>query len=184
MNEWDKRFEGSDYIYGLEPNVYFKESLNQQKQKGNLLLVAEGEGRNAVYAAKKGWMVSAFDISKIGRNKALKLAEENNVSIDYDLGNFMEDFNYADESFDMIGFFYAHMATEIRMKYFKELIKKLKPSGLVVMEAVCFQQKEIQKQGEYRVGPKEDDLFYSKQEIEIRIQSTNISNKFCLSAGT
>ncbi len=166
MNEWDKRFEGSDYVYGLEPNVYFEKTLKQQDKKGKLLLVAEGEGRNAVYATKQGWDVFAFDISTIGRDKALKLAEENKVSIHYDLGNFTEDFNYPDEFFDMIGFFYAHMPKDIRIQYFKELIKKLKPNGIVVMEAFCFQQKAIQKKYNSTVGPKNDNLFYSKQEIE------------------
>jgi hypothetical protein len=35
-----------------------------------MLLPLEGEGRNAFYAAKTGLEVTAFDISREGKNKA------------------------------------------------------------------------------------------------------------------
>ena len=47
------------------------------------LFAAEGEGRNAVYAAQHGFEVSAFDSSLEGKNKAEALAEEKNVAISY-----------------------------------------------------------------------------------------------------
>jgi hypothetical protein len=43
---------------------------------GSILFPAEGEGRNAVFAAKLGWAVSAFDISNEGKNKGIKLAKK------------------------------------------------------------------------------------------------------------
>ena len=51
---WDKRYAEKDYVYGIEPNQFFKEVLDKYSFKGKILLPAEGEGRNAVYAAKKG----------------------------------------------------------------------------------------------------------------------------------
>jgi hypothetical protein len=37
-------------------------------------LPADGEGRNAFYAASQGWIVTAIDSSIKGREKALQLA--------------------------------------------------------------------------------------------------------------
>ena len=48
-----------------------------------MLLPGEGEGRNAVYAAKHGWLVEAFDQSTNAQIKALNLAKKNNVNINY-----------------------------------------------------------------------------------------------------
>ena len=45
------------------------------------LFLGEGEGRNAVYAAKLGWQVDAVDFSSSAKDKALKLAKENKVKI-------------------------------------------------------------------------------------------------------
>jgi len=56
------------------PNNYLKEQLSKL-DVGSILFPAEGEGRNAVFAARLGWTVSAFDISTEGKLKAIKLAE-------------------------------------------------------------------------------------------------------------
>jgi hypothetical protein len=57
---WNARYSAAEYAYGTEPNAFFKAQLDQLTP-GRLLLPAEGEGRNAVYAAKKGWEVAAFE---------------------------------------------------------------------------------------------------------------------------
>ena len=69
LKMWDDRFGKQEFAYGVEPNDYLKEQL-EKLNKGNIFFPAEGEGRNAVYAAKQGWDVSAFDISKEGKRKA------------------------------------------------------------------------------------------------------------------
>ena len=47
---WEDRYGKEDFAYGLEPNVFFEQTLKNQKLKGAILLPAEGEGRN-----KKGF---------------------------------------------------------------------------------------------------------------------------------
>ena len=81
---WNDRYGRAEYAYGKEPNVFFKEQLDQL-QPGKILLPAEGEGRNAVYAAEKGWQASAYDWSENAYKKAMQLAEEKKVNIDYQI---------------------------------------------------------------------------------------------------
>lgn len=64
---WESRYEGQGYVYGTQPNRYFQ--LDAFKEPGRLLLLAEGEGRNAVYAAEKGWQVTAVDFSAKARER-------------------------------------------------------------------------------------------------------------------
>ena len=71
-NFWDERYSSKEYVYGVEPNQFFKQVLDKIPIPGKLLLPGEGEGRNAVYAAKMGWHVDAFDQSSEGKLKALK----------------------------------------------------------------------------------------------------------------
>ena len=66
---WDTRYASEGYAYGIAPNEFFKNSVATYKPSGKMLLPAEGEGRNAVYAAKEGLEVTAFDISVEGRKK-------------------------------------------------------------------------------------------------------------------
>ena len=69
---WNARYSQKEYVYGINPNQYFEQQLRKLKQ-GQILLPAEGEGRNAVFASEQGWEVDAFDISESGKGKALKL---------------------------------------------------------------------------------------------------------------
>ena len=80
LRMWDTRYGKDEYAYGTEPNQFLKEKL-EDLEPGSILFPAEGEGRNAVYAAQLGWKVSAFDISEVGKQKALKLAGQKKVSI-------------------------------------------------------------------------------------------------------
>ena len=119
MNEmesmWDNRYANENYAYGTNPNNFFKEILDSLRITGNILLPAEGEGRNAVYAAKKGLKAYAFDISEEGRKKALKLAKKENVEINYEVGDF-NDLSLINEKFDAAGLIYAHFTPPLLSK--------------------------------------------------------------------
>ena len=86
----NSRYAANEYAYGMAPNQLLKTVLEQYDKGGDILFPAEGEGRNAVYAATQKWNVTAFDISTEGQKKALKLATGQQVKIDYEVGDFME----------------------------------------------------------------------------------------------
>ena len=81
---WDERYNRKEYVYGSTPNVFFENQLTDLKP-GDILLPCEGEGRNALFAAQSNWNVVAFDSSEVGKNKAMALAAQNNVSYDYQI---------------------------------------------------------------------------------------------------
>ena len=97
---WDQRYAESEYVYGINPNEFFKQELDKLVP-GKILLPAEGEGRNAVYAAEKGWVVSAFDQSEEGRKKSMLLAADRKVTIDYHIRD-LETHDYPVDHFDAI----------------------------------------------------------------------------------
>ena len=124
LRMWDTRYGKDEYAYGTEPNQFLKEKL-ENLEPGSILFPAEGEGRNAVYAAQLGWKVSAFDISEVGKQKALKLAGQKKVSIDYKIGELSE-LGYQPAQFDAIALIYAHFPPNIRSGYHKLLHTYLK----------------------------------------------------------
>jgi SAM-dependent methyltransferase len=160
---WDNRYQSENYAYGLEPNVFFRKWLDKLSP-GRILLPAEGEGRNAVYAAKKGWEVYAFDTSSQAKKKAIELAKLNNVSIHYECKEF-EDLNLEKDSFDAIGLIFAHFAGSKRKEFHKELIKYLKAGGYIILEGFSKNQLEYQKKFNSG-GPTNIELLFSSEEIE------------------
>src|SRR4029079_8778617 len=116
-DRWNDRCSKEEFAYGELPNQYLKEQLDKLNP-GTILFPAEGEGRNAVYAAKLGWTVSAFDISSEGQKKALQLAASNHVNIEYQVGE-LQAMNYKEAQFDAIALIYAHFPADIKSSYHK-----------------------------------------------------------------
>ncbi|MDW8850877.1 class I SAM-dependent methyltransferase [Flavobacterium sp. MMLR14_040] len=161
---WDDRYSNEEFAYGEEPNNFFKEEI-EKLNAGTILLPAEGEGRNAVYAAKLGWKVAAFDISEEGKNKALKLAAANNVSIDYQVGE-LETLNYQAEQFDTIALIYAHFPAEIKSSIHKTLDKYLRQNGIIIFEAFSKKHLEYLALNDKVGGPKDIESLFSIEEIQ------------------
>lgn len=172
IDRWNERFSKDEYAYGEQPNNYLKEQLEKLKI-GSILFPAEGEGRNAVFAAKLGWNVSAFDISAEGKNKALRLAETNKVTIDYQVGE-LEKLDYNPEQFDAIALIYAHFPADIKSRYHKTLDKYLRKNGIIIFEAFSKKHIDYIAKNEKVGGPKEVAMLFSIDELKSDFASYEI----------
>jgi len=156
---WDERYDSEDYVYGKEPNEFFAETL-RKLDPGHILLPAEGEGRNAVFAAGLGWKVHAFDSSRVAEYKALSLAAERNVNILYSIAD-VDDFDPGDYKYDVIGLIYTHFHPQVRSNFFKLMTKCLAPGGKIILEG--FEKKQINLS---TGGPKDLSMLFSVEELE------------------
>ena len=158
-DKWDGRYGVDEYVYGKEPNLFLKQNVNAIP-KGNVLCVADGEGRNGVWLAKQGYSVTSIDYSRNAIEKISSLAKGNNVSIkticadllNYDFGN-----NKYDGIISIFSHFKIYDTNELHHKYFSTL----KPNGVFLMEVFAKEQLPL-KTG----GPKDISLLYDTQEIQ------------------
>ena len=161
---WNDRYSKDEFAYGEQPNNYLKEQL-KKLDAGTILFPAEGEGRNAIFAAKLGWTVSAFDISVEGKKKALLLAETNKVTIDYQVGE-LQTLNYNAEQFDAIALIYAHFPANIKSLYHKTLDNYLRKGGSVIFEAFSKRHPDYIAKNEKVGGPKDIAMLFSIDELK------------------
>lgn len=164
IDRWNERFSKEEFAYGEQPNNFLKEQL-EKLSVGTILFPAEGEGRNAVFAAKLGWKVSAFDISIEGKSKACKLAETNKVTIDYKVGE-LETLNYKAGQFDAIALIYAHFPANVKSLYHKKLDKYLQKNGMIIFEAFSKKHIEYNSKNEKVGGPKDIAALFSIEELQ------------------
>ena len=155
---WEERYNEEEYSYGLSPNLFFKEQLDQLKP-GKLLLPFEGEGRNAVYAASQGWDVVAFDFSPAGKKKAMELAKQQNVTIDYIVSSW-ESFDFQPETYDVVALIYAHLPSPIRTEFHHKAAQSLKKEGRLILEA--FNKNQL---GKTSGGPNNLDALFSMEDL-------------------
>ncbi|MDV7137285.1 class I SAM-dependent methyltransferase [Maribacter sp. TH_r10] len=162
---WDERYANEEYAYGTEPNTFFKNVIAQQSLGGSILLPAEGEGRNAVYAAKTGLEVSAFDISIEGKNKAMKLAEKEMVRINYEVGEFFN-LSLVNKEYDAAALIFAHFPPQIASKYHHKIADLIKPGGLMIIEGFSVGHLALRKLNPEVGGPGHIDMLYSEETIQ------------------
>jgi ubiquinone/menaquinone biosynthesis C-methylase UbiE len=153
-----------EFAYGEQPNLYLKDQL-LKLNPGTILFPAEGEGRNAVFAATQGWHVSAFDISVEGKKKAMRLAQANHVSIDYQVGE-LQNLNYQPEQFDAIALIYAHFPAAIKSQYHQMLNKLLRKGGVIIFEAFSKKHLDYIARNEKVGGPRDIAMLFSVDEIK------------------
>ncbi len=77
---WNKRYDTKEYIYGKEPIKFLKDNINILT-RGKALVLAMGEGRNAIFLGENGFDVDGCDISEIAVEKSKSLARENDVKL-------------------------------------------------------------------------------------------------------
>lgn len=159
MNFWDERYAAEEYAYGTEPNLFFKQELETLKP-GKILLPGEGEGRNAVYAARQGWQVLAFDSSAEGKKKAEKLAGCHQVSINYVIQNY-DEIELPGSEFDCLALIYTHMPAAKRRECHRKLAASLKPGGTLILEG--FSKEQIHND---TGGPRDEAMLFSEAELE------------------
>ncbi|MFN2371912.1 MAG: cyclopropane-fatty-acyl-phospholipid synthase family protein [Candidatus Krumholzibacteriia bacterium] len=130
MTRWDERYDHERYFYGRTPNYFIAEQL-PLLPKGRGLYLAEGEGRNAVFAAGLGHHVVAVDASAVGRRKALALAEDRGVAIHYHVRDVMDE-PWRDQAWDHAVLCFVHMDPAHRAELHRRVAGCLKPGGTLV----------------------------------------------------
>ena len=122
--DYDGRYATEEYYWGLKPNRMCYEIMNLLPpiKPYSVLDVGCGEGKDAVFLAKCGYIVTAFDISETGIEKSKRLAEHNRVNVNFfkaDIVDFRFDMNY-----DII--FSSGVLHFVRQEYREEICKNFK----------------------------------------------------------
>lgn len=130
---WDQRYSAEHYVYGTEPNQFLEQHVDKLP-KGEVLCLAEGEGRNAVFLARRGYRVTAVDASAVGLAKAERLAEKHGVRIETVHAD-LADYALGDERWEGIVSIFAHVPPPIRTRLHAQMSQGLKPGGVLLLEA-------------------------------------------------
>jgi SAM-dependent methyltransferase len=130
---WDERYSSEEYAYGKTPNKFLEEHFNVIP-KGYVLSLAEGEGRNAVFLARQGYSVTAVDGSRVGLQKAKKLAEENGVSLELIHADLAK-FDFGENRWDGIVSIFCPLPSALRKELHKKVVTSLKKNGVFLLEA-------------------------------------------------
>lgn len=131
---WEDRYRGStEYLFGKEPAQFLRENPGWLVKGMTGLSVADGEGRNSVFAATRGVNMTAFDMSPTASARTGELANAQGVTIDThvsDWGGWDWDAN----PYDLVIAIFIQFATPAeRAVQFADLKKAVKPGGILML---------------------------------------------------
>lgn len=132
---YEEKYACTPYYWGTAPNVlcYDVMKLRPPVRPQSVLDMGCGEGKDAVFLARNGYTVSAFDIAHAGIAKARELARQNRVAVSF----FLADINdYApDDTFDVVfssGVLH-YLSRDRRKEFFTRLKLYTAPGGIHVL---------------------------------------------------
>jgi len=156
-NDWDRRFEGKDYLFGTGPNAFLASQAFRLESDMKALAVADGEGRNGVWLAERGLDVVSVDASAVGLAKARALACRRGVSLRTVLADLAE-WEWEPDAYDVVVAIFVQFAPpDLRRKMFEGFHTCLKPGGLLIMQGY-----RIEQIGYGTGGPPHAEHLYTK----------------------
>lgn len=139
---WNRRFEGDGFLFGVEPNVWLKEHVGVWPPGGRILCVADGEGRNSVWLARKGFVVDAFDIAHVGVAKARRLAAASGVDVTYTVTD-CDGYPWTESAYDGVAAIFIQFADPaLRQRLFRRMAASLKTGGSLILQGYTPKQLE------------------------------------------
>ena len=156
---WDQRYEGEDYVFGQEPNVWMAANADLLKPGMTALLPGDGEGRNGVWLAERGLNVTTVDASSVGVEKARSLAAARGVELNIKIADLRE-WDAPEGTFDVLVSAFLHVGPDDRAAVHRKLAQMLKPGGLLLLEGFT-----TDHLGYGKGGPKDTRMLFTKDKL-------------------
>jgi SAM-dependent methyltransferase len=130
-DHWDRKYAEAKQLWALTPNRSF-EAEAADLPPGRALDLACGEGRHAIWLAKRGWEVTAVDFSEVAIAKARARAASEQVDIDLRCADLLE-FEPEPEAFDLVLILFLQIPEDERRLVLSRATAALAPGGTFVL---------------------------------------------------
>lgn len=128
---WDHRYDGEELIFTADPSRFLGPEL-AGLTPGRVLDLGSGEGRNALWLAEQGWAVTGVDFSSVGIAKAVRLARQRGLAVDWVVAD-LRSFQPPASSFDLVIQFFVHFPAPERRALLRRAVDALRPGGVILV---------------------------------------------------
>lgn len=195
FTDYEEKYSEEKYYWGTAPNSMCYEimKLRPPVKPYRVLDIGCGEGKDAVFLARNGYRVTAFDIADAGLAKARELAKYHDVDVDFFKANVNE--YMPTEKFDIIfssGVLH-YISLDKRKDFFASLKEYTAPDGIhalnVFVAKPFIEAAPDSEEAERLVEPwlsgelagyYHDWLFHQNEEIIFDCNSGGVPHKHCM----
>jgi 2-polyprenyl-3-methyl-5-hydroxy-6-metoxy-1,4-benzoquinol methylase len=131
--EWNQRYSAVPLLWRVDPGPFLGGEL-ARTEPGRALDLGAGEGRNAIWLARRGWQVTAVDFSDVALDRARELAASAGVAdavewVQADLTQF----DPGHECFDLVLVLFVHLPHDDRDALLRRAAAALTPGGTMLV---------------------------------------------------
>lgn len=156
---WDGRFTESPAVYGEAPNAWLVECEAKLPPAACVFCLAEGQGRNALWLARRGHAVQALDLSAVAMAQLARAAGAQGLSLEARQQH-LADWQPTPASVDAVVLVFAHFPPALRARVHAAAAIALKPGGWLVLEGFAREQL-----GRSSGGPRELDWLFDEDDL-------------------
>lgn len=127
---WDERYRERELVWSAEPNVFVEEEVGDLPP-GRALDLAAGEGRNAIWLARRGWEVEAVEFSPVAIDKGRTLAERMQAEVTWSLADLTTEPALAPA--DLVLLVYLHLPEPEATRVLRHAAALVRPAGTLLV---------------------------------------------------
>lgn len=164
MPDWNTVYGGAVYHYGVEPNAFVRGQMERPDPRLTppleVLELAAGEGRNAVYLAGLGHEVTAVDSAEVGLAKCRELASSRGVrvrTVTADLFQWSPSAPY-----DLIVATFLHVPPAHRNDLAAVIVRASRPGSMLVAQWFHPRQR---REGRTSGGPSDPSMMLTADDV-------------------
>ena len=152
---WNERYRTSELMWSAGPNQFVEAEL-ADLAPGRAVDLAAGEGRNAIWLARRGWQVTAVDFSQVALDKGRAIAGDLPIAwVCADATTWREEASYE------VGLLaYLQLPAEERRAAHRSAFASLRPGGSLLV--VAHDSTNI---AEGTGGPQDPDVLMSAEDV-------------------
>lgn len=163
-DDWDRRYAEREFVWSAEPNRFLVPEV-EGREPGRALDLAAGEGRNAVWLATRGWMVTAVDWSEVGLEKGRLLAERQAVTVEWVVAD-LRDWEPPERAFDLVVILYLQPPAEVRHSVWQKAARAVANKGRLIVIG-----HDVDNLTQGWGGPSHRGFLYTPDEVAAVVQS-------------
>lgn len=161
---WDTRYDEKELVWSGEPNMFLP-PIVEGLDVGTALDLACGEGRNAIWLARRGWSVTGVDFSAVGIEKAKRTAGDAVVEwVVADVTSYVPD-----RTFDLVMIVYVHLEAADMKRLFQRALDALAPGGTLIGVGHA-----LRNLADGVGGPPYPDILWTEDRIAPLVEGLNV----------
>jgi len=171
MSDYNQIYKNDKIVWGREPEALIKKALNFLEKGATGLDLGCGQGKDSLFLAKKGFKITAIDLSKEAIEQIqAKIKKNKKLHIETICKN-INDYKIEENKYDfIIGIDIFQFLTDKKIvNLIKDIKNKLKNNGLIIISSFTIKdpsyKKSNKKNIKYYFKPKEITNYFKDFEI-------------------